>query len=359
MKKFLSVILALMMVFSSGVVLTSCSSSKEEEKTSSQKKKKKKDKDDDDDDETESKGFLSQSIPDDGSDSSSVPTVTVNSDLSKDPTGPDTSTSMLDGPVVEIGPHEIPAYSYTQVTLEPQEIWNQEGLVITVTGYKLGAGNQREFLLTVVNGTGHKVKLDSEMMAINGVQQTDWYIEEIEDGQTIESSFFYFLSLGDELGIWDPGMVQTILTVYYDDGASSYRTPILTFYTSVYDPNFAVDVSYGVELYNDGQVRFTAYHYVAPSRYDDGYLYIFIENYSDKELSIWAENVVINGIEGDFYLSSYVMPGYKAVGSVRLSKTKLEEIGVDKIENIGLIIRFNPSDDYSTKYYTNPVTISV
>ena len=68
---------------------------------------------------------------------------------------------------------------------------------------------------------------------------------------------------------------------------------------------------------------------------------------------------MINGIEGDFYLSSYVMPGYKAVGSVRLSKTKLEEIGVDKIENIGLIIRFNPSDDYSTKYYTNPVTISV
>lgn len=345
MKKWLAILLSICMLTSVGVSTAACgklvrkTDEEEEETTRKKKKNKESDETDESSDETESEPTDSIDDPttDTGTDDSGI-------DFSKDFQD---QTSPLEGPRYPIEYHEYPGYSYVAVEIEEQEIWNSDGLVITVTGYKIGSGTERNIVYTVENKTGHTVKLSCDYIFVNNYAVVGMALWEIEDGETEEIEHPFYDSLGNDIGFWEAEQIDVEFEVKYD-GELAYETPRLSFQTSLYDGDLSVDLSYGTLVFDDGQIRITAYNYYI-DRWGDSVLAFEFVNYTDKQWVMHSNQLYLNGVDANDTAGFFTVlqPNCRQIVMYKVSEDKLAELKVPKIKEISIQWKYNDLNDYT------------
>ena len=353
MKKRVSVLLVLSMLLSVTMALASCS--KAEETTKKKKTKKSKetvetsepDKTDTEPSESPSKDSSSDVVPTDTPESSDA-------SFGKD----SEVSSMVDeqGTVVQIGPHEIPGYEYRQVAVDEQEIINVDGLVIKVTGYSLQNGNARSFQMNVDNQTGHPILIQNEMLRINGFEISGFFIEELEDQTNTDVDFEFFMTLGTDIGDWDPRTVDMKFSVEYTDTEATFKTDVGSFVTSLGDEEATYDFSYGAPLFDDGTMYVSAIDYSTDS-YGDGKLLLYIENNRDTTMLFDRDYLRVNGIDVSTLIYSFVQPHSKKIVTVYFYKSKLDELNIKDVKTIALTMMIREEDNYQDKIYGEPLII--
>ncbi|MBO4687339.1 MAG: hypothetical protein J5636_02385 [Clostridiales bacterium] len=360
MKKRISVLLVLAMLLSMTTALASCSKAEETTK----KKKTKKTKEtvettDPDLTDTEPSESPSKDIPTETPESSDDVVPTDTSDSSDASFGKDSEVSSMveeQGTIVQIGPHEIPAYEYHQVTVEEQEIVNVDGLVIKVTGYSLQNGNARTFKMNIDNQTGHPIKLMNEMLRINGFEMSGFFYEELEDQTNTDVDFEFFMTLGTDIGDWDPRTVDMKFSVEYTDTEATFKTDVGSFQTSLAGEEVSYDFSYGATLFDDGTMNVTAIDYSTDS-YGDGILLLYIENNRDTTMLFDREYIRVNGVELTTLIYSFVEPHSKKIESVYIRKSQLDELNIKDVKTIALTMMIREEDNFQDKIYGEPVII--
>ena len=360
MKKKVSVLLAGLLATS--MILSACSKTEETTKKKKKTKKTTTTEETESEPETEPSEVTSSesSQPETTPTETTPPETTPTSDddpFSKGTTPPD---AFPDAKVLEIGAHEIPEYEYHEVNIEEQEIYNEEGLQIVVTGYKLQAGIGRSVTLRVPNTTGHKIKLKDTLLLIDGFEETGFFIQELEDQTTTDVDFEYFYYLGESIGHWDPGEFQVVFEYDYldTDQKEEIETPVLTFQTSAYGQTEIMDLSYGAEIYNDGTYRIIAFDFYE----DDGdmVLMMYIENNSGKDITVHAKDIYINGRQGKFSYLQMLGGGHKSINSFRVLKDRRKEYGIDgQINEITMKLDISNQNDYKDVIEVDPVKIHI
>ena len=281
-------------------------------------------------------------------------TPTSSDDLSKN----SQQTTQFDCPVETIGPHEIPGYEYQEVVIEDTEIFNQDGLSIRVNGYSLGTGTTRSLKMHVDNQSGHPVKLSLERIAVDGFSQIPMWMMDFENGSSTDCDLEYFQTLGDEVGIWNPGKFELLFTVEYTDTQATYKTGLLTVYTSLYDPNKTFDFPYAYTFHDADGVKISVLDLLSDKR--GGYELLFLlENNTDKDITVRKEESIINNLPVDLFMFSMLSPGEKTIYSVRISADDLKEAKISEIESVGMLLYIEFEYDYSSRIMCNPFTISV
>ena len=272
-------------------------------------------------------------------------------------------TSSMEGPIVQIGPHEFAPYEYVKVDIEDQEILNKDGLSIHVNGYKLGIGTTRDLLMHIENQTGHPVKLSSQLLRINGFEEADLFIKYFDDHASEDFEYEFYISLGDEIGLWDPEKIELSFSVEYTDTQEQYVTELLPILTSLYDENTYnesadIDFSHGVPLYDDGKIRVIAIDYKIED-YGDAKLIFYIENNTDVAMMFQKEELLVNGVDAPFFIFRTVQAHSKSIETMYFYESTLKENNIDRIRNISLILKISEDGNYTDKTLTDPLTISV
>lgn len=349
MKRFLSIMLVLVMILAVPGLVCAC---KSEETTKKKKKKSSK----------KTKITTEQVIDtvetDDISSSTDEP-----SDHSSDPSDETFQkdiipTSSYDCPVETIGPHEIPEYVYEDITIADTEIWNQDGLSIHIYGYNLGMGTTRSLEMRLDNQTGHPVRLNLEKIQIDGFSELALWLKDFDNGTSTDFELDFFQTTGDYIGLWSPGRIDLSFEVEYTDTEATYKTGQLTAYTSVYDANKTYDFPYAVLIYDQDGIRISVLDFFTKN-YGDSALLFYIENNSQSEIRVSSEETLINGISVDIFMYQTLSPGDKAIGSVTIRKDKLDEANIKDIETIGMILSIQKDGDYKSTVLCDPFTISV
>ena len=356
MKRILSLLLTLGMLISMPLCLAACKSEE-----SSKKKKKN----------MSPKLTMTESLPETETETqTAVMTETegpaetpkeTESQESKDPTfGKETTeapTSTMEGPVETIGPHEAPEYSYQEVTFDPVEISNRDGLTITATGYKMGMGTIRTLTLHIENKSGHTVRINSEMIAVEDFQLLPMYLIDVEDQATVDEDYEFFLTLGDEIGLWNPGKIDLIFSVEYKDNGERYFTERASIRTNLYDENKTYDFSYAAPIFKNDDILISALDYRMTDY--NAELVLLLENNSDRTLRVEKETVYVNGIDILCTMICTLEPGNKSVYTLDISKTRLQDAAIKKVETISLQLYYAEKDDYKNKNLCDPVNIKV
>ena len=268
------------------------------------------------------------------------------------------NTTSFDCDVEVLPPREVPAYEYEEIKIEDTEILNKDGLSVHIYGYSVGIGTTRSLLMKVDNQTGHPVTLHLEKILVDGFTEIPLWMNSFENGTTTECELEFFLTLGPDIGLWNPGKFDITFKVEYTDTSETYIAAPGSVLTSAYDENKVIDLSYGYTVYEENGIKISVLGYNPPSRADASLL-LYIENNSEHEIFVKTEESLVNGIPVSVNVLQTLFPGEKTATTLTIYKSRLEEVKISTIETISMILRIQFDNDFKNYIILDPFAVSV
>ncbi len=246
-----------------------------------------------------------------------------------------------------------------EVTLTETEIYNAGG--ITVTATKLNRGMFGPSIsVTASNDSGRNVVITTQRLSVNGYMlSTSSLYCEVAAGKKANDELSLMSTDLDQAGIETIGEVEFYLNISDSD---SYETiaesGLITLKTSASGtfPQSADDS--GELVYDKGGIRVVCKGLKQDTVWD-GTVVFYVENNTSQPVTVYAENVSVNGYMVDVSLWTDLRAGTKAIdGMYLMDLNSLELTGIDAVESIEFSLRMVNGDDWQEIDTTDPITLN-
>ena len=232
----------------------------------------------------------------------------------------------------------------------PQLLLNKRGLVITATEL-IDAGAQGPVLvISIVNRSETDLTVEVRDASINGWMMKTSFSVLAPAGQRTEGSILFAASGVRRSGIETIAELELFFHIldqnrvaFLDSDAVTVRTPAADTYRS---PS-AVP---GEELYNENGVRVVSGGF-SP---DEQGLVLFLENTTDRTVTVQARDVLIDGIPREAVFSEDISPLRRSAAVIAVSGVSPEEI-----REMSFRLRVTDRDRRTVLFDTDPFTIVV
>ena len=175
-------------------------------------------------------------------------------------------------------------------------LYNKDGIKITVDSYETDSFYGPEIGVTIDNTSDKDVLVFTDLLSVNGCMMSDVMLyAEAEAGSKVEDFFMFSNETMKQYGITEISEVQFYITISDPETYQPLDTSKLKSLKLTESYTLTIDYS-GAELYNKDGVRFICKG-VGSDDLFDGMVYFFAENNTDKNISFYAQNVTVNGIE--------------------------------------------------------------
>ena len=244
------------------------------------------------------------------------------------------------------------------VTVAETVLYEADGIKVTAKGLEEGLfGTDVKFLIE--NDSGENVLISSSAVSANGyMMPASALYAEVAAGKKSNESLTLLSSELEQAGIdtladlqfylkiQDPTTWETIQTsdlLTLNTSAAGYEQPANDSGDVLYDEN-------GFKVVCKGLKQDVIW---------DGTVVFYMENNSEKAVSIYAENVSVNGFMQDIYLWSNLRPGTKIVdGMSMIDLSDLEITNINEIKNIEFTLRIVDSDTWEGIVTTDAMTLN-
>lgn len=244
-----------------------------------------------------------------------------------------------------------------EITIPETLLYEADGIKVTATGYEDGWTGP-EIKLLIENDSDRNILITSSSVSANGYMMpfASLYAE-VAAGKKANKSLSLLTSELEQSGIDTLAELQFYLTIQDPETWETITaTDLLTLNTSAAPYEQPVDDS-GDILYDANGVRIVC----KGLRQDviwDGTVVFYMENNSEKEVSIYAENVSVNGFMQEVSLWSDLRSGTRLIdGMTILDLSDLEIESIDQIESIELNFRMVDADTWENIATTDAITL--
>lgn len=265
--------------------------------------------------------------------------------VSKDPTEATASAGEEMTPVEE------------DVSLAETVIYDADGVKIIATGLEDGwMGTEIKLLLE--NNTGKNLLITGDSLSVNGYMMpySSLYVE-VAAGKKANDSITLMTSELEQSGIETLAQIQFFVEI---SDAETWDTiavsDLITLNTSAAGYEQPVDDS-GEALWAENGIRIVCKGLKQDVIWD-GTLVFLMENFSGKDIIIYAENVSVNGFMVDVGLWSDLRDGTRLIDGMTL--IDLSELGlesIDGVENIEFTLRIIDSDTWDEIVTTDVISL--
>lgn len=249
--------------------------------------------------------------------------------------------------------------SLTEVTLEETEIYNANGLIVTVTGLEEGFG-ETDVMLSIQNNSDQNILLTADLCSVNGyMMSTASLYAEVAAGKASNDKLCIYDSSLQEAGIDTMAQLQFYLNVQNGDTWDSLdKTDLITLTTSAgADYQQAADDS-GDVVYDSNGVRVICKG-LQENWLWDGNIVFYMDNQSDRAVTVYAENVSVNGYMEDVSFWSELRAGTRAVESMYLlDLADLNLESIDDIQSVEFTLRLVDESTWEEIATTDPITLT-
>ena len=262
-----------------------------------------------------------------------------------------------DAPVYDIDDHEKFEYQYQQVTIEEQEIWNKDGLVLTAHDFVVDGREAYSFSVRIDNQTDSEVELTTLNIYQDGYYTGVLAYATVPPKNTSDATIFCYPELGEMMNIWQPHLIEVSFDVEMNaEGVvTSFKTPLLPIQTSLYGQELQMELSYATDIYRDESVNIQVLDYFE----EDGNatLVLNVENLSSMMLDFESRGSWFDGKDVG-YANRQLAPGYKSVMKLTVYEKKRIEYGIEApIHDIVLQLRYTL--DRQDKVDIDPIRLTV
>jgi len=244
------------------------------------------------------------------------------------------------------------------ISVDEKVLIERDGIRVTLKSIEKSY-SATELKILIENDSETDITVRPYDSTINGIMVDNMYSVQVGSGKKANDSITFMNSALKAAGIEGIKDISFKLNVYVsEDWETIFDTEQIEIavngnadYVQTFD-----DV--GVEILNRDGFRIVA----KDISYDESSawgseLSLYIENTSGEDITIYAENVSVNGfmVSPMFYCD--VLSGMKAYAQISFWKTELDENGITEIENIELSFDIRYKVGWETILLTNPIII--
>ena len=241
-------------------------------------------------------------------------------------------------------------------TIEQQVVYDADGIVITAVEYTHDDfWNSDGIKFLIENNTQQNITVGVKALIVNGFMVTDLFAADVASGTKKNETMNLLSNELDAAGITTVGEIEIYFHIYdsdtWKDIAAPDRVVIQTSNYSTMDTE--ADTS-GSVLYDEGGIKIIG-KYVDENSFWGKSVVLYIENNTEKNVIIQADNLSINGYSLTSLFSSTVYAGRKAVDDITLLSSELEENSITSVDKVTL--KFDIMDEkFSTIKKTEAIT---
>ena len=241
----------------------------------------------------------------------------------------------------------------------PQVLLEKRGLVITATGLNENGAQGAALNLSIENRSETNVTIQIRDASINGYMMDTSFSVTVAAGRKTEESILFLASRMERSGIETIADLEFSFHIldqnritFLDSDAVTVRTPAADTYQYRFDDS-------GEELYSDNGVRIVSKGFDGSGSVFGPGLILFIENTSDRAITVQARDVLVNGTSVDAIFSEDVLPGKRSAAAVILLNTSLQGNGIEEIRNVKFYLHVVDRDGRTPLFDTAPFTVVV
>lgn len=245
-----------------------------------------------------------------------------------------------------------------EITVAETVLYEADGVKVTATGYEDGWMGP-EIKILVENDSSKNVLVTSASVSANGYMMPSAALyAEVAAGKKANETLTIMSSELDQSGIEMLAELQFYLQIQDPETWETITTSdLLTLTTSAAPYEQPVDDS-GDVLYDSDGIRIICKGLKQDIIWD-GTVVFYMENNSGKEISIYAENVSVNGFMQDVGLWSDLRPSTKIIdGMSMIDLSDLEIEDIDQIENIEFNLRIVDANTWEDIVTTDVLTLN-
>ena len=245
-----------------------------------------------------------------------------------------------------------------EITVAETVLYEADGVKVTATGYEDGWMGP-EIKILVENDSSKNVLVTSTSVSANGYMMPSAALyAEVAAGKKANETLTIMSSELDQSGIEMLAELQFYLQIQDPETWETITTSdLLTLTTSAAPYEQPVDDS-GDALYDSDGIRIICKGLKQDIIWD-GTVVFYMENNSGKEISIYAENVSVNGFMQDVGLWSDLRPNTKIIdGMSMIDLSDLEIENIDQIENIEFNLRIVDANTWEDIVTTDVLTLN-
>ena len=243
----------------------------------------------------------------------------------------------------------------TSVTIEEQELINQDGIVITAKEYVTDNIWGDGIKLVLENNTDKTVTVGCNALIVNNYMITDLFVAEVAPGKKSNEVMYLSNTELKAAGIDTVGQVEIYFHVY--DSASYdniFDSGCVTIKTSEFANMDTTPEDMGTELYNENGIRIVGKAVDENSFWGTAIL-LYCENTSGKNVGISVEEMSINGFMMSPLFSTIIYDQKMSLDEITVLSTELVTNGIDEIEEVELKFHIYDVDSYNTIADSEPI----
>lgn len=248
-----------------------------------------------------------------------------------------------------------------EVKVEEQVIYDKNDIKVTVTGYKTDGFFGDALQLMIENNSSKNIGMSTgDSVAINGIMIGDLFAIDVASGKKTNEELTFLSTDLKAAGIETIKDIEFKLHIYDNESYDTIDDSDLITVTTNADKDFKqkIDES-GTLAVDEKGVKIFVKKVDSEDSFWGADIYLLVENNTGKNISVYVEDVSVNGFMAEPIYASTIRKDKVAFDSITFLDTDLEEQGITKIENIELSFKVVDDKSYSTILKTEPVKIDI
>ncbi len=245
----------------------------------------------------------------------------------------------------------------TEVSLEQQEVYNENGIVVTVTGLEIDSIWGTEISVLIENNSDQNITVQPRYGSVNGYMMDFQMSCDVAVEKKANDIISIYAEDLEKSGVDTISNIEFSLTIFDTDtwdGIADTDTISLT--TNVSDYVQEYDDS-GEVIYDENGIKIVSKGIVEDEIWGPEVI-LYIENNTDSNITVQPRNTSVNGFMVDGSMSSDIISGKKIVDEISFYTEDLEANNITEFENFEVSFAILDIDTWEDIATTNAITIS-
>lgn len=245
------------------------------------------------------------------------------------------------------------------ISITEQVIFDQNDIKITATGIDMEDSLMGASInLLIENNSQNDITVQARRASANGYMVSTTMSADVMKGKKANDTLIINNRSMKECGITDIAEIEFCFHIYESETMNTIidtemihlDTSIAGSYTQKYDDS-------GEVIYEDEIVKVVSKGLNIDESWDSG-LVVYMENKSDKRITLQVRDTSLNGFMIDPTFSSEIEPGKKAVSDISFMNHQLEENGISEFENMEFSFHIFLTESYDILTDTAPIVVN-
>lgn len=245
------------------------------------------------------------------------------------------------------------------VAIEEQVLLEQDGIKITAKELSNDSFWGPEVKLLVENTSSQSVTVQLRDVSVNGIMMEPMFSTDVAAGKKVNDSITFMNSEFEEAGIT---IIQNMEFSFHVFDTESWDTVFdsETIYLATNADGMVeqeVDKEGQLVLEQDG-ISVVIKEVDSTDSFWGADIYVYIENTSDRNVTVQARSVSINGFMVEPMFSCDVVAGKQAYDSLTFLESNLTENGIESIDNMEISFHIFDTENWNTIFDSEQISVS-